>query len=97
MQWPQFRAILNEKFYRNYGYTVYLPLLKRKKMEIYEKNMRADYHRCLHVWLSNLRSDQTPVGKTPQLCGHIEFSKIQFIKKITYLKLPIMYSILTFL
>jgi len=49
MRWPQFKAILNEKFYRNYGYTVYIPLLKLKKMDIYEKNMRADYNEVLHL------------------------------------------------
>lgn len=43
-QWPGFEGIIGEKFFRFYSDTIYLPLLKKKKIDIHEGNMRADYN-----------------------------------------------------
>lgn len=47
--WPQFKSALNSKFYREYGDKVYLPLIKKKNMEIMDLNFRADYDNILYL------------------------------------------------
>ena len=40
----EFKNILNIKFCRDYGHTVYLPLTKWKNIDILDQNYRADFN-----------------------------------------------------
>lgn len=48
-QWPKFKNAMNIKFWRQYGHIVYLPLIKRKNIDIRDQTFRADFSSVMYL------------------------------------------------